>query len=53
MEDKAICEIELCNENDIVELPDFINVIREVTDDETFKNSSIASLIKKKSKIEF
>ena len=38
-------EIELSDESDPVELPPFINVIREVTDEDEYKNSSIAKRI--------
>lgn len=44
--DKAICEIELMNENDNVMLPDFIKVIEDVTDNNEYKNYNIAKLIK-------
>lgn len=40
--DKAILEIELTNENNIVELPSFIKVIKEVTDDQNYWNYSLA-----------
>ena len=40
--DKAIMEIELCNENCKVNLPDCINVIKEVSDDDAFSNFSLA-----------
>lgn len=36
--DKAILEIELQNENQPVELPEFIQVIKEVTNDDNYKN---------------
>lgn len=36
--DKAILEIELQDENQAVELPDFIHVIKEVTNDDNYKN---------------
>ena len=39
---QAIAEIELVNEDQQINFPDFINVIREVTDDERYKNSSLA-----------
>ena len=38
----AICEIELSDENQKISFPDFISVIREVTNEPQFKNSSIA-----------
>lgn len=43
--DKAIAEIELSNENDEVVFPDYIKVIKEVTDDLSYKNSSLARLV--------
>lgn len=48
MEGQAICEIELSDENQEIELPNFIKAIKEVTNDENYKNSNIAKLIKKK-----
>lgn len=42
--DKAILEIELSNENDEISIPDEIKVIKEVTDDENFKNASLAKI---------
>lgn len=41
-EDKAILEIELTNENNTVQLPSFIKVIKEVTDDPNYWNYSLA-----------
>ena len=40
---KAIVEIELNNENEEILFPDCIKVIKEVTDDERYKNASLAS----------
>lgn len=40
--DKAIVEIELCNENAEIKFPDFIHIIKEVTDDIAYKNASLA-----------
>ena len=40
--DKAILEIELTNESEIIEIPEFISVIKEVTNDENYKNNSLA-----------
>lgn len=40
--DKAILEIELTDKTNVVNIPHDIKVIREVTDDDNFKNSSIA-----------
>ena len=45
--DKAICEIELSNEKDKIDLPPFIEAIDEVTDDLKYRNSEIAIQIKK------
>lgn len=41
-DDRALLEIELIDENESVKLPDHINVIREVTFEEEYKNYSIA-----------
>jgi CYTH domain-containing protein len=40
--DKAIMEVELESEMQKVELPDFISIIKEVTEDPTYKNRSMA-----------
>lgn len=45
--DKAIAEIELISEDQKIEIPNFINVIDEVTDNIDYKNSEIARMIKK------
>lgn len=45
--DKAICEIELDSENQKIDLPPFIEVIEEVTDNLKYRNSEIAKQIKK------
>ena len=45
--DKAICEIELSSENQKIDLPPFIEVIEEVTDNLKYRNSEIAKQIKK------
>lgn len=45
--DKAICEIELDSENQKVDIPQFIEVIEEVTDNLKYRNSEIAKQIKK------
>ena len=42
--DRAIMEIELANEDEKVVFPDFIKVIKEVTDDDSYKNSSLAKI---------
>lgn len=41
-DDKAILEIELNDENTKVKFPEYIKIIREVTDDEKYKNASLA-----------
>ena len=41
-EDKAIAEIELSDENADIKFPKEIKVIKEVTDDESYKNASLA-----------
>ncbi len=41
-DDKAIMEIELSDENDGIVFPPEIKVIKEVTDDEEYKNASLA-----------
>lgn len=43
--DKAMMEIELQHEDDRVDFPPFINVIKEVTNDERYKNRSLAKII--------
>lgn len=40
--DKAILEIELVDENQNVDLPDFIDVIKEITSDDKYKNVNLA-----------
>lgn len=40
--DKAIMEIELCDENQEIVFPEEIKIIREVTDDDEYKNSTLA-----------
>lgn len=42
--DKAIVELELCDEDAEIIFPDEIKVIKEVTDDDSFKNSSLATI---------
>ena len=42
--DKAIVELELSDENAEISFPDYIKVIKEVTDDESYKNSSLAKI---------
>ncbi len=43
-DDKAIMEIELKDENETVVVPEFIEVIKEVTEDEEYKNASLARI---------
>ena len=42
--DKAIVEIELSDENATVIFPKEIKVIKEVTDDDAYKNASLAKM---------
>lgn len=42
--DKAIAEIELSDENADIVFPDFIRVIKEVTDDDSYKNANLATI---------
>ncbi|MCQ2540568.1 MAG: AAA family ATPase [Acetatifactor sp.] len=42
--DKAIVEIELLSEEEEIKMPEFLHVIKEVTDDVNYKNSSLARL---------
>jgi len=41
---QAIVEIELLDEQTEIQLPEFLKVIKEVTDDEAYKNASLACL---------
>ena len=41
-EKNAIMEIELASEDEKIEMPSFIKVIREVTDDKAYSNYSFA-----------
>lgn len=43
-EDKAIVELELSDEKAVINFPEYIKVIKEVTDDPAYKNSSLASV---------
>lgn len=45
--DKAIVEVELTNESKLVTLPDEIKLIKEVTEDNRYKNYSLANTIGK------
>ncbi len=42
--DKAIAEIELSDENADIVFPEFIRVIKEVTDDDSYKNANLATI---------
>ena len=42
--DRAILEIELADEDEKIDFPEFIKVIKEVTDDERYKNASLAQM---------
>ena len=42
---RAICEIELADENEEVKLPPFIKIVKEVTGDKKFSNFSLAGEI--------
>ena len=46
-DDQAIMEIELSSEDDEIKTPDFINIIKEVTDDESYKNYQMAKKMPK------
>jgi CYTH domain-containing protein len=43
--DRAIAEVEMEDESEKVELPDFIKIIRDVTAEKAYKNASIAKKI--------
>ena len=38
-------EIELNHEDDAIDFPDWLDIIREITDDKAYRNSSIAENI--------
>ena len=42
--EQAIVEIELLSEQDEIKMPEFLKVIKEVTNDDAYKNSSLACL---------
>ena len=42
--DKAIVEIELSDENTPIKFPEKIKIIKEVTDDDSYKNASLAEI---------
>lgn len=44
--EKAILEVELNNEKQEVDLPNFIKVIKEVTNDDNYKNVNLARVLK-------
>ena len=48
MENEAIMEIELSSEDENIQIPEFINVLEEVTNKEEYKNASIAKRLVKK-----
>lgn len=41
-QDRAIVELELTDENEAVELPPFLSVVKEVTDDKRYTNANLA-----------
>ena len=43
-DDKAIVEIELCDENAEIKFPEQLKIIKEVTDDDAYKNYSLAKM---------
>ncbi len=43
-DDKAVAELELSDENAEIVFPEQIKVIREITDDDSYKNSSLAKI---------
>ncbi len=43
--DRAIAEIELCSEDEEFEFPEYIKVIKEVTGNSEYKNSSLAKML--------
>jgi len=44
---QAILEVELRDENETIYFPDFINIIKEVTDDDSYKNYNMAKSMPK------
>lgn len=42
--DKAVAEIELSDENTDIVFPEFIRVIKEVTDDDSYKNANLTTI---------
>ena len=43
--DRAILEVELESENEIFSLPDYISVVKEVSDDKRYKNTKLAESV--------
>ena len=43
--DRAFCEAELSSETEVLELPPWVEVIREVTEDARYNNSSLARAV--------
>ena len=43
--DRAFCEAELSSETEALELPPWVEVIREVTEDARYNNSSLARAV--------
>ena len=41
-DDRATLELELDNENQEIEIPSFIDVIKEITDDERYSNRALS-----------
>ena len=41
-DNQAIMEIELCTEDQEIKTPEFIKIIKDVTDDESYKNYQMA-----------
>ena len=46
-DDKAIAEVELKDENEDIIFPDFLKIIKEVTDDSRYKNAAVSENIPK------
>ena len=44
-QDKAIMEIELSDPEEEIRFPKILTILREVTEDETYKNASLANTI--------
>lgn len=44
-DDKAILEIELSKEDDEISIPDNVKIIKEVTEEENFKNFNLAKIV--------